>query len=275
MELSFRNDSQCKLQTIKEFNPQLIFFNSERAKLKQRVKQLSASPLSTSERLSIQDQRRRLLARVKTFHNTGDRLFQDANNAELHDQADDTPQSDSNFVNASDESDEEGLTDDEDGDVHSENMRLRMPSSIPSEERRRLQIQVITDAEIQLRMGQANESLAKLRLAIGNKSLLLRGQVRKADGQKQRTRAWDDVSSTEAKIKLHQQSYNSARQALVALDAPEDIMDKYQFLSDDDLQVNADITEENRFGQRNHELPWIWRVHGQNLNNNDDWMEEC
>jgi hypothetical protein len=45
-------------------------------------------------------------------------------------------------------------------------------------------------------------------------------------------------------------------------------------ITDDDLKVAGDITDEWRFGQRSDTLPWFWRI-GEASNSNAPQMQEC
>ena len=49
----------------------------------------------------------------------------------------------------------------------------------------------------------------------------------------------------------------------------------FQDLQSKHLKISADITEENRVGQRSDTLPWFWRLDDQNTDQHDSWMEEC
>ena len=59
------------------------------------------------------------------------------------------------------------------------------------------------------------------------------------------------------------------------LGADDATLTQYQELRSEHLTLNGDITEENRFGQRNDVLPWFWRLDGQNADQQDVWMQEC
>jgi hypothetical protein len=129
----------------------------------------------------------------------------------------------------------------------------------------------IVEQEIQLRTAQAGESLDALRLAIGHKSLLYKLCIRKSKTQSSKTRSQAELLQISSKIKELAGRYQRARAALSDLGAPADTLAKFQALSDSDLKVNTDVIEENRVGQRNDKLPWIWRTGG---GNESPWMNE-
>jgi hypothetical protein len=47
---------------------------------------------------------------------------------------------------------------------------------------------------------------------------------------------------------------------MIQLKADELLLEEYKVLEVKDLQLNKEITEENRFYQRNDTLPWFWMV---------------
>jgi archaellum component FlaC len=68
--------------------------------------------------------------------------------------------------------------------------------------------------ELQLREGQANDSLERLRECLAEKSLRFRKQLRSAKGQKKTTRAWDSIHRMEDQIKQVVVTYRTARDAI-------------------------------------------------------------
>jgi hypothetical protein len=118
----------------------------------------------------------------------------------------------------------------------------------------------LVDQEIQLRIVQAEESLDELRLAIGLKSLLYRTRIRNSKTQSSKTRSYKELLQVNSKIDDYAGRYRCARAALISLGAPTDAIGKFKELLKTDLQVNTDVVEENRVGQRNDTLSWLWRI---------------
>lgn len=162
----------------------------------------------------------------------------------------------------------------DDGPENPELMILFLPSSIPLSDLKENGLDYLAKQEMELRKGQANEALEDLRLAIGHKALLFRTQVRSSSSTKQKTRAWDEVKRADAEVNKHRRRYMLARKAMVSLGADEDLLETYKIIQDSDLDVSKDITEENRFGQRNDVMAWFWRIGGQQQPSGQ-WMEEC
>ncbi|KAH9983732.1 hypothetical protein BJV77DRAFT_966605 [Russula vinacea] len=148
-----------------------------------------------------------------------------------------------------------------------------LPQALPTDIQR-LGLGVLATQELELRKGQASDCLQNLRMALGHKADLYRTKVRKAKTSVDKTRIWDDVKAITVKINKHIRAYRRARKALQHLGADNAILLQYQELQSEHLKLSADITEENRFGQRSDVLPWFWRLGGQNEDQHDTWMEE-
>jgi hypothetical protein len=173
--------------------------------------------------------------------------------------------------------DDGGIIGDEHDDleVPVEQMSLCLPSSLHHVERVRLGLQVLGDQEMELRKGQANDCLDNLRLQLAHTALLYRTRIRNAKTTKGKTRAWKVVGTSQSKVKMFARAYRRARTAMVHLGATREVLEKYQPLLLKDLKVNADITEENRYHQRDDALAWFWRMGGECQGQSGSWMEEC
>lgn len=249
---------------------------------------------TVAEKNKIQEQRFQLLGRINNFHTKAEAIYEnvdqedalDCNPIDLFKLVEDECKNDSTTGDSEDEEEEE--TDMERSDieddapeacvVRAEDMTLRLPSSVcrqvvsPSAAFTR-----ILKMESQLREGQANDSLASLRLGLSEKSLLFVKKVRQARNYSNRTRAWKDINGANHTITRHANVYRIARLALRQLRAEEEVLARYKALKRQDLRVSADVTQPNRIGQRSETLPWIWRLIPENNGdvNGNDWMKEC
>jgi len=154
-----------------------------------------------------------------------------------------------------------------------ESVTLAMPSTFGANQCRRLGLEELLGQEMKLRMGQANDSLEKLRVALGHKMILFRTSVRNSTSQRTRTRAWAEVDRVDTKIRKSTRSYRQAWLAMTRLGASEETLMQYQVIKTKDLKLNGDVVEENRIGQRNDRLAWFWKLGGDDDDNN--WMQEC
>jgi hypothetical protein len=135
----------------------------------------------------------------------------------------------------------------------------------------------IAKVEAELRKGQINDSLDGLHLALGEKSLCFRAEVRNADSQRTTNRAWDNIHKFDADARRHRNIYNHTRNALKRLPVEPEYLDTLQDITEDDMKMSGDITEEHRFGQRSDTLAWFWRQDGQPESDGDSSprMQEC
>ena len=58
------------------------------------------------------------------------------------------------------------------------------------------------------------------------------------------------------------------------LDINPEYLERHHDITDDDLKVTGDLTDEQRFGQRSDTLPWFWRI-GELVSSSGSRMQEC
>ncbi|KAI6147700.1 hypothetical protein BKA82DRAFT_4014879 [Pisolithus tinctorius] len=133
---------------------------------------------------------------------------------------------------------------------HQEVSDVPLPSYIGAQYFHDMGLGSLVEQEIHLRQGQANDALHELRLALVDKAVIFRTDVRKGGNYKMTTRAWGRISNAEA----------MCRKQLIALGAGEDILGKYQELNRADLTVSATIADPNARGHRDDTLAWFWTV---------------
>ena len=128
-----------------------------------------------------------------------------------------------------------------------------LPSALAPGEVARLLMEGVAKVEAKLRKGQINDSLDGLHLALGEKSLCFRTDVRNANSQRTTQRAWDNIHKFDTEARKHRD------------------------ITEDDMKMAGDITEEHRVGQRSDTLAWFWR-HSANRegdNMSGPHMHEC
>ena len=174
-----------------------------------------------------------------------------------------------------DEDAEEDGYEDDSTESFPEDLTLWMPSYIGAFCLKEAGLKDLIKEEVQLRIGQANDSLENLKTHLGHKSILYRMNFRSSTSVRTDTRSKQDIRRTALKITKDVRSYHRARESLSRLEASQDILQKYQLIKPDELGVSKDITEENRFGQSSDILPWFWRIGESQLRPSDIWNEEC
>lgn len=154
--------------------------------------------------------------------------------------------------------------------LSAENIHLYLPSSFAL-----TRFPVPAAKELELRLGQANDALHNLRIALGKKSFLFRSHVRAARSQQRKTRAWAEVSSIDADVCQQARIYSSTRRKMIGLAATDEILERYKALKYADLKISTAIATPNAPGQRDTRLSWFWSMDVQADAEAEDWMEEC
>ena len=181
-----------------------------------------------------------------------------------------------------DEGDDEGAwlaadeeeIEEEEPEITPENAPLYLPSAFTASQRRSLGWKELESMELQLREGQANDLLERLRECLAEKSLRFRTEVRPANSQKKVTRAWGSVHRMDNQIKETVMMYRTTRDAIGELGRAEDLK-KFQEIKKTDLKMSGDIIEENRVGQRDSVLLWFWRLDRPIKETYEDYEKEC
>jgi len=155
----------------------------------------------------------------------------------------------------SDESDAEDIPED-----IPESKALALPSSLAPGEIERLGLVALAGQEAELQQGQINEALEGLRMALGEKSLLYRTDIRNSKSQRTSLRAWQNVNKQDLVARRHKRAYDRARKALIRLDVDREYLSTLHDITPEDMKMAGDVTEENRIGQRSSILAWFWRL---------------
>jgi hypothetical protein len=151
---------------------------------------------------------------------------------------------------------------------------ITLPSALAPGEIARQSLQPIAMIEAELRKGQVTDALEGLRLALGEKSLCFRAEVRNANSQRTTLRAWDKVHKFDADARQCRSTYRYARSALQRLHVEPEYLATLHDITDNDMKVAGDLTDEGRFNQRSDSLAWFWRV-GQTDESAHPRMQEC
>ena len=237
-----------------------------RVSLQHHVSKLGKS-CTIVQQNELLERRRKLEARISAYGNKISVLIQSDNNtmwSNPDNNMSDTP------MDPLDQPDDEFP----EGWYTPEDERITLPSSLAVGEVERLSLQPIAMIEMALRKGQISYALHGLRLALGEKSLCFRTQVCRANTQRTTSHAWDNVHKLDAEAWTFRHTYRLARSALQRLSAEPEYMATLHDITDNDLKVAGDLTDERRIGQRSDSLAWFWRT-GYDNNANSPQMEEC
>ena len=127
--------------------------------------------------------------------------------------------------------------------------------------------------ESKLRFAQANESIDRIRLVLGYKSVLFRTLVRNARTQITKTRAWTAVHNADTTVHQHAWNYCMARDAYLKVQDGSGECEDLPELKPADLRISTAILGAAQVGQRNKQLPWIWSFGTDDTT--DEWTNEC
>jgi hypothetical protein len=223
---------------------------------------LPANP-STTQKANILQKQQRLYTRIAKFNQTA-QLFMselDINVTFFHkDDPAFCPEEKGENLDDEERVDEDAEEDGYEEDPNEslpEDLMLWMPSYIGASHLKEAGLEDLVKKEVQLRTGQANDSLDKLRTHLGHKAILYRMNFRSSTSVRTDTRSKQDIRRVALKITRDVRSYHRARESLSRLNASQDILQKYQLIKPDELGVSKDITEENRLGQSSDILPWF------------------
>jgi hypothetical protein len=223
---------------------------------------LPANP-STTQKANILQKQQRLYTKIAKFNQTA-QLFMselDINVTFFHkDDPAFCPEEKGENLDDEERVDEDAEEDGYEEDPNEslpEDLMLWMPSYIGASHLKEAGLEDLVKKEVQLRTGQANDSLDKLRTHLGHKAILYRMNFRSSTSVRTDTRSKQDIRRVALKITRDVRSYHRARESLSRLNASQDILQKYQLIKPDELGVSKDITEENRLGQSSDILPWF------------------
>jgi hypothetical protein len=77
-----------------------------------------------------------------------------------------------------------------------------------------------------------------------------------------------------SEARQYRSTYRYARNALQRLPVDRDYLKTLKDITEDNIKVAGDITDENQFGQRSDTLPWFWQISSLD-DSNGLRMQEC
>ena len=81
-----------------------------------------------------------------------------------------------------------------------------------------------------------------------------------ANSQRTTNRTWDRVHKFDADAWQCRSTYRYARSALRHLQIDPEYLATLRDITEDDMKVAGDLTDEGQFNQRSDTLPWFWRI---------------
>ena len=156
-----------------------------------------------------------------------------------------------------------------------EQLALSLPSILGRARCELLHVAHLCDTELNLREGDANDTLHQIRISVGQKSFLFRENVRQAKSQQTKTRAWAQVTTVDSNLKHHARVYTHIRKAMISLGATEKMLARFQELRPSDLKVSTAVSDPNKKGSRKVKLAWYFTMNEKKTIASSTWMKEC
>ncbi|KAK7696208.1 hypothetical protein QCA50_000861 [Cerrena zonata] len=237
------------------------------------MRKARAQPITYERQIALQAKRRRLQGKIDTF------MTQSAEYLGTTGQVP-TNLIDDDWFNEDDDRDDsmEGVLSGSDipagESISPETISLPLPSSYGTQTCHE-RLSVVAQCELQLRVGQANDALHDLRVAIAHKSFVYRSRIRKnspTTGYAKRLRSYGDAHAVQMTIDHAAKVYITTRKAMIVLGADRDILSKYKPLNKTDLAASTAVADSNARGQRRDQLSWIWQTFSNT--NSPDFMNE-
>ncbi|KAI5990508.1 hypothetical protein EDD15DRAFT_2198085 [Pisolithus albus] len=145
---------------------------------------------------------------------------------------------------------------------------LGIAGSIPAE------LKHLAEIELKLRIGQANDALHGLRLALVDKVVIFHSAMWPTRNYSMKTRAWAMIHMAEKSVARQAKIYQMCRRAIVALGAGSEILSRYQELQKGHLTVNTAAFQQNNVPHRQDHLPWFWSIDNPKQTESRSWMSE-
>lgn len=144
--------------------------------------------------------------------------------------------------------------------LHAENQAIPLPSSFGADNCAG-PLKALAKSELQLRIGQANDALHLLRVAIAQKSFIYRSTIRPnapTTNYSKRLRSYGDARAVQKSIDSAAKIYATARKAMVVLGATGELLSEFQVLKREDLVASTAVANPNERQQAKKPLSWIW-----------------
>jgi hypothetical protein len=229
---------------------------------------------TSAQKLELAKRRERLQARLDLFEKRAGAAFGDLNLDEIEDSVD----TQAPWITVGSDLEDHQPN----ADSHTparlyqpESTPLLLPSTIGLERCKALNVENLAEMELRLREGQANDALHGLRIALSEKAVLFRAQVRHARSQVTKTRAWANVNAVDGTARDLSKVYTISRQAMIRLGASDTLLQRYRQLRREELNASTQLMDPSIPGQRNASLPWFWVMSGDRDNIGNAWMQEC
>lgn len=134
----------------------------------------------------------------------------------------------------------------------------------------------LSEKELQMRKGQANDALRQARITIAHKSFIYRDGQSDSSASSSRTRSHGVISSVNESLNTTSLIYAESRRRMILLGASAADLEVYQELHQEDLAASTAVVDPNRRGQRSEKLlSWIWGFRSGDNVDQDKYLMDC
>ncbi|KAI6009296.1 hypothetical protein EDC04DRAFT_2610615 [Pisolithus marmoratus] len=136
------------------------------------------------------------------------------------------------------------------------------------------EVHALAKMELELCIGQANDALHGLRLALADKAVVFKGVVRPAKNYLMRTWAWQMIHSIDSSMKQYATIYRQCQLAMIALGAGSDMLGCYQDLHRSQLSTSMAAFTQGAHDHHGSQLPWFWTLDIPKDTDSHSWLTE-
>lgn len=145
------------------------------------------------------------------------------------------------------------------GDPHVD--PILVPSQLDRQQREEFQLMGAVKIELEMRLGQAYDSLDGVRKSLGLRSFLSRNSKQK-NGHVMTTKSMESIRRADRNVQMHAQVYRRSYAALQTLQVDDARMASLRNLKAEDLRVLGTWLTDESYSSREQQdrLPWIWTM---------------
>ncbi|THU88320.1 hypothetical protein K435DRAFT_917318 [Dendrothele bispora CBS 962.96] len=143
---------------------------------------------------------------------------------------------------------------------HPEEERLFLPSDLSSAQHREHQLEHLSECEMKLRRGEANDAIRSLRTELRHLDALWEMKKKKANhnvGTERNLRGLKDVHNSEEKVRRLATKYRECRHAMLALGMSAADAKGYPVLEDADM-YQKNVIQPHALGEGSTTESWLW-----------------
>ncbi|KIO09152.1 hypothetical protein M404DRAFT_22344 [Pisolithus tinctorius Marx 270] len=153
-------------------------------------------------------------------------------------------------------------------------MSLPLPSNLGINQCIASGLDSIQEIKLKLQIGQANDTLHGLWLALVDKVVVFQNVVWQAKSYAMKTQAWDMIHTINSAVRKQATIYKQCQAAMVSLGATEETLSRFQEMQKSHLTVSTAAISQNAHDHQGSQLPWFWSIDMPRDTESITWMSE-